>query len=194
MAPHASTSPRAVSSIAGHAVAAGQPIKRAVEHNAPAVQLAHARELVELGHMDLQTRNAVLCAAWSLALRCYSGQDHIRFELRNSVGDLASDTTADLSSTKYLRFRVPETVFDLIRCAKDSLNVTEPWSETENDQFASEEASEYGHTVLSLHEGSLGTESFSHTSVSRCTSSGHLNANLTNRLRSALMLLSPSRL
>ena len=81
------------------------------------VQLHNAGRIQEVCREDRTLVDGMICTAWALLLRCYTGQDHVTFEYRDSM-----KPTAPLVR---VIFDEEETLMNYAEKAKDAISCAE---------------------------------------------------------------------
>ena len=125
------------------------------------VELEDEETIREDPHTDNAALTALICTAWGLLLRCYTGRDDVAFQLR--AGDLADRSQGP--SAPHLKTQMFAITFDendtlstSIKTAKNSyasLRHNPPAKQSNNlgSQFAS--ASQGCNSGIWIHEGSF---------------------------------------
>lgn len=86
------------------------------------LELENVETLQRFANGDVASFNAMLCTAWGLLLRCYTGQDHVSFYFRQgNVDDPVPNSTVprDSQSTFQMAFYDQESLSTCVLRAKD---------------------------------------------------------------------------
>ena len=85
-------------------------------------ELQYVDRLQRLGKGDRASLNDLLCTAWGLLLRCYTGQENVSFQFRQSIcDDLVSNSSVSRLSQSTFRmvFDEHESLSSCLAKAKD---------------------------------------------------------------------------
>lgn len=107
--------------------------------------------LQDFGEKDVTSFNDLLCTAWGLLLRCYTGQDNISFHFRQTIADGLVPTPAvhlRNPSTFRMVFDEHETLSTCFAKAKDGYAGNESIVSTVSDSNSSSAAGNQNTYVL----------------------------------------------
>ncbi|KAL9058760.1 MAG: hypothetical protein Q9206_001788, partial [Seirophora lacunosa] len=113
------------------------------------------RELQGLYSSNISTFESYLYTAWGLLLRCYTGQDHVCFQLCRTLRVRDSDASAPSPHTVsllQLALREDETLSDIIRRVASDVFPTSSTSDTASPQHSSEPASPSANTTVKIYD------------------------------------------
>lgn len=113
------------------------------------------RELQGLYSSNISTFESYLYTAWALLLRCYTGQDHVCFQLCRTLRVRDSDASAPSPHTVsllQLALREDETLSDIIRRVASDVFPTSSTSDTASPQHSSESASPSANTTVKIYD------------------------------------------
>jgi len=88
----------------------------------------YLRKLQQIFEEDERRLKGMICAAWGLLLRCFTGQDEVCFYLQRSNGAWPSQPLSDPKNTRssvHLSFLENKTLLDQIATAQDAVLVLE---------------------------------------------------------------------
>lgn len=107
---------------------------------------------------DLESLNSLLCTAWGLLLRCFTGQDSVAFQFRRSLIDNAALNAAVpqiQQSVFRMVFQEHETVSTCLAKAKGAYAITE-WerqsSVSTTPELRSSTAATHQNTYIQVHD------------------------------------------